>query len=62
MDTFRRISGDEHRDLNALKDELRAIRETVADSLDEILDETANEMNVRLDGLDRHQAIEQVPE
>ena len=32
----------------------------MGDSLDEILEETEREMNLKLDGLDRHQAIDQV--
>jgi hypothetical protein len=44
----------------SLKEELRAIRETVSESLEDILDETENEMNLKLDGLDRHHAMEEV--
>ena len=43
-----------------MKEELKAIRETVSESLEDILEETENEMNLKLDGLERHQAIEQV--
>jgi hypothetical protein len=60
IDTFRRMSGDENRDLKSLNEELRKIRETVADSLDDILEETESEMNLKLDGLERHHAIDQV--
>jgi hypothetical protein len=44
----------------SLKEELKSIRETVGESLDEILEETEREMNLKLDGFDRHQAIDQV--
>ena len=60
IDTYRRMSGDENRDFGSMKEELKAIRETVSDSLEDILEETENEMNLKLDGLERHQAIEQV--
>lgn len=60
IDTYRKISGDDKRDFGSLKEELKAIRETVSESLEDILEETENEMNLKLDGLERHQAIEQV--
>jgi hypothetical protein len=60
LDTFRRMSGDENTELKLLKEELKAIRETVSDSIEDILEETENEMNMKLDGLDRHHAIDQV--
>ncbi len=60
LDTFRRMSGDENQELKLLKEELKAIRETVSDSIEDILEETENEMNMKLDGLDRHHAIDQV--
>ena len=60
IDSFRRMSGDDNRDLKSLNEELRKIRETVADSIEDILEETETEMNFKLDGLDRHHAIDQV--
>jgi len=54
------MSGDENTELKLLKEELKAIRETVSDSIEDILEETENEMNMKLDGLDRHHAIDQV--
>jgi len=60
IETYRRMSGDENRDFGSLKEELKAIRETVSESLEDIIEETENEMNLKLDGLERHHAIEQV--
>lgn len=57
VDTVKKMSKDE---MDALSELKSTLQKNVQDSLEDIVDETEGEMNMKLDGIERHNAINEL--
>ena len=57
VDTVKKLSKDE---MDALSELKTSLQKEVQDSLEDIVDETEGEMNMKLDGMERHNAINEL--
>ena len=57
VDTVKKMSKDE---MDALYELKNTLKKNVQDSIEEIVEETEGEMNMKLDGMERHNAINEL--